>query len=123
MALNNLSNAGKYVHVTLVTPDSELERSLAAEFEKESHLELRTIIGSLSKLVQQILSDEDTAGLIVEIDPANTNELAALQQLRRVRGERLPIVVVTEKLYANTARQLLQLKVADWIPKPLKAQE
>src|SRR5262249_4982100 len=84
---------------------------------------LRTINGSLSKHVQQILSDEDAVGVIVEIDPTNKDELAALQQLRRVRGDRLPIIVVTEKLYANTARQLLQLKVADWIPKPLKPQE
>jgi pilus assembly protein CpaE len=120
---NTLPTAGKYVHVTLVTPDSELQRSLAAEFEKESHLELRTIPGSLCKHVQQILSDEDAAGVIVEIDPANGDELAALQQIRRVRGERFPVIVVAEKLYANTARQLLQLKVADWIPKPLKAKE
>jgi pilus assembly protein CpaE len=120
---NTLPTAGKYAHVTLVTPDSELERSLAAEFEKEPHLELRAIHGSLCKHVQQILSDEDAASVIVEIDPANKDELAALQQIRKVRGERLPLVVVTEKLYANTARQLLQLKVADWIPKPLKTQE
>ena len=123
MARNNLPSAGKYVHVTLVTPDSELERSLAAEFEKEPRLELRTIHGPLSKHVQQILSDKDAAAFIVEIDPANNDDLAALQQIRKAGGDRLPVIVLTDKLYASTARQLLQLQVSDWIPKPLKAQE
>src|SRR5262245_50084642 len=123
MALNNLSSAGKYVHVTLVTPDSELERSLAAEFEKEPQLELHTIQGQLSKQVQQILSDKDAAALIIEIDPANNDDLAALQQIRKAGGDRLPVIVLTDKLYASTARQLLQLQVSDWIPKPLKAHE
>jgi pilus assembly protein CpaE len=123
MARNNLPSAGKYVHVTLVTPDSELERSLAAEFENEPQLELRTIHGPLSKQVQQILSDKEAAAFILEIDPANNDDLAALQQIRKAGGDRSPVIVLTDKLYASTARQLLQLQVSDWIPKPLKAQE
>jgi len=123
MALNNLSSAGKYVHVTLVTPDSELARSLAAEFEKEPQLELRTIHGPLSKQVQQILSDKDAAAFIIEIDPANNDDLMALQHIRKAGGDRLPVIVLTDKLYTTTARQLLQLQISDWIPKPLKAHE
>jgi pilus assembly protein CpaE len=123
MPSSTLPSAGRYVHVTLVTPDSQLERSLAAEFEKESQLELRTIHGPLCKHLKQILSDEDAAAVIVEIDPANNDDLAALQQIRKAGGDRLPVIVLTERLFASTARQLLQLQVSDWIPKPLNAQE
>src|SRR5262245_311544 len=123
MSPNTFPSAGKYIHVTLVTPDSELAHSLVGEFDKEPRLELRIIHGSLCKHVQQILSDGDAAGVIVEIDPASKDDLAALQQIRTAGGDRLPVIVLTEKLYANTARQLLQLKVSDWIPKPLKTEE
>src|SRR5262245_55658810 len=123
MARNNPSSAGKYVHVTLVTPDSELERSLTAEFDKEPQLELHTIPGPLGKHLQQILSDKTAAAFIVEIDPANNDDLDALQQIRKTGGDRLPVIVLTDKLYASTARQLLQLQISDWIPKPLKAQD
>jgi pilus assembly protein CpaE len=123
MPLNSFPSAGKFIHVTLVTPDRELERSLAAEFEHEPRLELRTVHGALHNHVQQILSDEGSAVVIVEIDPANNDDLAALQQMREADGGRLPVIVLTEKLYASTARQLLQLQVLDWIPKPLNTQE
>jgi pilus assembly protein CpaE len=123
MPINSFPTAGKLLHVTLVTPDRELERSLAAEFENEPRLELRTLHGALHNHVRQILSDEDSAVVIVEIDAANNDDLAALQQMREADGGRLPVVVLTEKLYASTARQLLQLKVSDWIPKPLNTQE
>jgi pilus assembly protein CpaE len=123
MSLNSFPSAGKFVHVTLVTPDRGLELSLAAAFENEPRIALRTIRGPLRNHVAEILSDQDSAAIVAEIDAANNDDLAALQQLREAEGGRLPVVVVTEKLYASTARQLLQLRVSDWIPKPLNAQE
>src|SRR5262249_41548787 len=33
------------------------------------------------------------------------------------------VLVITERLYQNTLRQLLRLQVSDWMPKPLKTQE
>jgi pilus assembly protein CpaE len=123
MARNSLPSTGRVDHVTLVTPDRELERSLVAEFESEPRIALNIVHGPLSNHVQQILSDEDLGAVIVEIDAANDDDLAALQQLREAEGGRVPVIVVTEKLYARTARQFLRLQVSDWIPKPLNTQE
>jgi pilus assembly protein CpaE len=123
MARNSLPSAGRFVHVTLVTPDRELERSLATEFENEPRIALNALHGPLRNQVQQILADEDLAAVIVEIDAANNDDLAALRQLREAEGGRLPVIVVTERLYASTARQFLRLQVFDWIPKPLNTQE
>jgi pilus assembly protein CpaE len=123
MGLNSSPSASKFFHVTLVTPDREVERSLAVAFKNESRIALRTVNGLLRNHVQEILSDEDSAAVIVEIDPENSDDLAALQKVREAEGGRVPVIVVTEKLYARTARQLLQLRVSDWIPKPLNARE
>jgi pilus assembly protein CpaE len=118
-----LHSAGKFFHVTLVTPDPAVERALAPELKKALRLELRSLHGTLRDHVQSILSDEDAAAVIVEIDPESKDDLLALQQVREASGGRLPILVVTEKLYQATLRQLLRLQVSDWMPKPLNAQE
>jgi pilus assembly protein CpaE len=123
MLRNPLHSAGKFFHVTLVTPDRAVERGLAPQFEKEPQIELRSLHGPLRDHVQSILSDEDAAAIIVEIDPESDEDLVALQQVREASGGRLPVVVVTEKLYQKTLRQLLRLQISDWIPKPLNAEE
>ena len=116
-------NTGKFFHVTLVTPDPAVERTLAPEFKKELRLGLRCLHGPLRDHVQSIVSDQDAAAIIVEIDAASRDDLAALQQVREASGGRVPVLVVTERLYQNTLRQLLHMQVSDWMPKPLNTQE
>jgi len=116
-------SASKLAHVTLITPDQALEQAVALAFEMEPQLELHAIRGSIRDCVQKVLGDEDLVALVVEIDPANTEDLAALQQLCQTDGGHLPVIVVTEKLYTQTLRQLLQFRVSDWMRKPLDAQE
>jgi pilus assembly protein CpaE len=123
MLRNPLHSAGKFAHVTLVTPDPAVADSLNAEFVKEPRLELRTLRGALRDHVQPILSDQDAVAVIVEVDPESKDDLVALKQIREGSVTHLPIIVVTEKLYSNTLRQLLRLQVSDWMPKPLDAQD
>src|SRR5262249_1677826 len=115
-------NTGKFFHVTLVTPDPAVERTLAPEFKKELRLGLRCLHGPLRDHVQSIVSDQDAAAIIVEIDPASSDDLAALQQVREASGGRLPVLVATERLYHSPQRQLLHLQVSDWIAYPLNTQ-
>ena len=94
MLRTSLDKPGKFLHVILVTPDPAVEPTLAPEFKKALRLGLRSLHGSLRDHIQSIVSDQEAAAIIVEIDPASSDDLAALQQVREASGGRLPVLVI-----------------------------
>lgn len=65
----------------------------------------------------------DCALLIVDIDPKRQDHLLALQPITARLGGRAPVIVLTDAFDAAVGRWLVQLKVADFLCKPIKPDE
>jgi pilus assembly protein CpaE len=57
--------------------------------------------------------------VVVDLDAGRADEMAALERLMEQVGAWPPVVVVTQAFDANVARTLLQMRVADFLVKPV----
>lgn len=61
--------------------------------------------------------------LILDIDASNVADFEQLQKIRRMVGHALPIIVISENFSPAAARILIQLKVTDFLVKPLQTSD
>ncbi len=108
--------------VMVVTADSAFEESVRATFTAASQIELAVISGPLSAHEAQV-AGEDLTVIVVDLDPAQEPELAALTRLMARLNGWPPVVVVTPSFDKETARQMLQMRVADFLVKPVQPVE
>jgi pilus assembly protein CpaE len=110
---------GKTV-VTVLTADAEFEQSVRATFGASGAIDLHVVAGTISDA-----GALDTAGvtvLIVDLDASRVDEVAALERFM-MAGVNTPVVVVTRSFDAEVARTLLQMRVADFLVKPVQPLE
>ena len=61
--------------------------------------------------------------LVVEIDPDNAADLAALENFAAGPGQRIPVVAAAENLTISATRRLLRTSIADVLPIPFSLEE
>jgi pilus assembly protein CpaE len=61
--------------------------------------------------------------LVVEIDPDNAADLAALENFASGPGQRIPVVAAAENLTIAATRRLLRSSIADVLPIPFSLEE
>jgi pilus assembly protein CpaE len=106
--------------VVVLTADAELDRSVRAAFGASSAIDLVVVAGRIAEQ-SDALDIEGAAVVVVDLDAGGDEELAALARLMaRVRA-RPPVIAVTQSFDANVARTLLQMRVADFLVKPVAA--
>ena len=111
--------AGKTV-VTVLTADAAFEESVRATFGASGAIELHIVSGTISTV-----GALDTTGvtvLIIDLDASRSDEMAALERFMLAGGAR-PVVAVTQNFDAEVARSLLQMRVADFLVKPVQPLE
>ena len=111
--------AGKTV-VTVLTTDAEFEQSVRSTFGASGAIELHVVAGTISTI-----GTLDTAGVtvvIVDLDANRSDEMLALERFM-LAGNSTPVVVVTQSFDAEVARSLLQMRVADFLVKPVQPLE
>jgi pilus assembly protein CpaE len=111
--------AGKTV-LTVLTADAEFEQSVRATFGASGAIELHVVSGTIGTV-----DTLDTAGVtvvIVDLDASRTDEMLALERFM-LAGIATPVVVVTQAFDAEVARSLLQMRVADFLVKPVQPLE
>src|SRR5476649_1912194 len=106
--------------VVVLTADAEFERSVRATFGASSAIELTMVPGRISECSDK-LDVENTTVVVVDLDAGSDEEMAALARLMaRVRAWP-PVVAVTQSFDENVARTLLQMRIADFLVKPVAA--
>jgi pilus assembly protein CpaE len=110
------------IQVVVLTPNADFEELVRAAFGFGAKFSLSVVKGGL-------LSDGatlDVAGagvVIVDLDSTQTEEFLALDLLtRRIAGS-APVVVVTQALHESVPRRLVQMRIADFLVKPVAATE
>jgi pilus assembly protein CpaE len=104
--------------VTVVTTDTEFERLARSTFGTSRAIELTVVAGRIAEQGDDLKVDGANV-VVVDIDASNADEMAALARLvSRVRS-RPPIVAVTQSFDEGVARTLLQMRVTDFLVKPV----
>jgi pilus assembly protein CpaE len=106
--------------VVVVTADAEFDRSVRATFGASSAIDLAVVTGRIAEQ-GETLDVEGAAVVVVDLDAGRADEMQALAKLMaRVRAWP-PVIAVTQSFDENVARTLLQMRIADFLVKPVPA--
>ena len=84
---------------------------------------IRKFDGGLDKLAVNGPLLRRTDMLVLQIDPDNAAELAALEQFATTVGGRIPVVAAAHDLTIAATRRLMRLSIADVLPIPFTREE
>jgi pilus assembly protein CpaE len=115
------STAGK-TQVVVLTADAAFEEQVRATFGTSPQIALNVVSGSIN-VVGETLSLADATVAVIDLDAAMPGEMQALEGLMARIGAWPPVIVVTQSFDANVARTLLQMRVADFMVKPVSPVE
>jgi pilus assembly protein CpaE len=111
------SNASNTV-VAVLTADPAFEQSVSATFGASGAIELRVVRGTVASVDN--FAAEGATVVVIDLDTARPEEMVALEHMMLQIGISPPVVVVTQSFDAEVARSLLQMRVADFLVKPVQ---
>ena len=119
MRLSRSPNPGSTrSRVVVVTADAEFDRSVRSTFGASSAIDLAVVTGRIAEQAEA-LDVEGAVVVIVDLDAGRADEMQALAKLMaRVRAWP-PVIAVTQSFDENVARTLLQMRIADFLVKPV----
>ena len=118
MKISRTNAAANATRVVVLSADQGFLGELNAAFGANAQMALTPVPGSLSELEAQLdLAQANVA--VIDLDAAQPGEMQALERLMARLGARPPIVVITQSFDAGVARALVQMRVADFLVKPV----
>jgi len=108
--------------VVVLTADQAFEESVRAIFGTSSLISLDVVTGNLSGRADNIRF-EDATVVVVDVDASVDAELAALERMMLRIGNGPPVIAVTQAFEEAHARRLMQMRVADFLVKPVRPAE
>jgi pilus assembly protein CpaE len=105
--------------VVVLTADAEFDSSVRSTFSASSAIDLSVVSGSLAEQ-GDTLELSDATVVVLDFDAGRAEEMAALARLMSRVGNWPPVVAVTQKFDESVARVLLQMRVADFLVKPVE---
>jgi pilus assembly protein CpaE len=106
--------------VVVVTPDAEFERAVRSTFGASKAIDLALAPGRIANLADT-LALQDATVVVVDLDAGRADEMGGLARLMARAGNRPPVIAVTQSFDAELARILMQMRVADFLVKPVAA--
>jgi pilus assembly protein CpaE len=122
MKIGRANSEAGTTRVIVVTADAGFEELVRATFGASEQIALSVVAGSIVA-VDGDLDDQSATVAVVDLDGTQADEMRALERLMARVGARLPVVVVAQEVAADLARTLLQMRVADFLVKPVSAVE
>ena len=98
--------------------DADFERLLRSTFGADAKIDLTIAVGGFAETIRKLDTNGATVA-VVDIDPASEADLAALNALTQRLGGTPPVIVAIPSFDVSVARQLLQMRVADFVVKPV----
>jgi pilus assembly protein CpaE len=103
-------------HVVMISSDSQFREMVANTFSSQLQISLESFEGDLTQLPEGALAKATV--LVVDLDAGSEEQIAALARMTARQGS-APAVVVTQLFDEAVARRLLQIRVADFLVKPV----
>ncbi len=104
--------------VVVVTADAEFERAVRSTFGTSSAIDLDVVSGRIADKGDGLTLEGATV-VVVDLDAGRADEMGALQRLMARVGAWPPVIAVTQGFDAELARTLMQMRVADFLVKPI----
>ena len=108
--------------VEVLSADPQFERVVQDTFAVSGKIDLKVVNGTVAAHGEELGRDGVTV-VVVDLDPADVSEMAALETLAARLAGWPPIVVVTPSFDRETARRLMQMRIADFLIKPVQSTE
>jgi pilus assembly protein CpaE len=118
MLMSRSKTAEGKTRVIILTADAGFEASARETFKAGAQIDLQVAEGTLSALAGK-LEVEGATVVVIDLDAAREEEMRALQTFVAKTGSWPPVIVVTQTFDAEVARTLLQMRVADFLVKPV----
>ncbi len=106
--------------VVVLTADAEFDNAIRSTLGTSRAVDLVMVSGSVAEQ-GETLPAEDANVLVVDLDAGRAEEMAALARLMARVGSWPPVVAVTQTFDESVARTLLQMRIADFLVKPVAA--
>lgn len=104
--------------IVVLTADAEFDRSVRSTFGSSKAIDLVVLSGPISAQ-SNAFDVEDATVVVIDVDAGHEAELQALSQtMARIRSGP-PVIAVTRSFDENVARTLLQMRIADFLVKPV----
>jgi pilus assembly protein CpaE len=104
--------------VVVLTADDSFGDSVRTTFAVSSAIDLTLVAGGIAERGDALDIGEATV-VVVDLDAGRPEEMAALAQLMARIGQWPPVIAVTQSFDENVARTLLQMRIADFLVKPV----
>jgi len=122
MTLGRSTGGAGKMQVVVVTADPAFEEMARATFGTSQQIELAVLSGTLAA-VEADIQPGAAAVVVIDLDAAPNEDLQALESLMSREGPRLPVVAVVRSVDAGLARALVQMRLADFLIKPVSPVE
>jgi len=122
MAIGRTSSETGQTQVVVVTADPAFAELARSTFGTSPQIALRVISGTLAAVEGDIDAPSATVA-VIDLDAVAANDMQALDRLMMGEGAGLPVVAVARSIDANLARTLLQMRIADFLVKPVSPVE
>lgn len=122
MRMTRSASATGKTCVVVLTADVEFEKMVRSTFSASPQIDLRVVSATVASAGEQI----DVTGatvVVIDLDAKRDDEMAAMARLMTRIGAWPPVVVVTQDFEADVARTLIQMRVSDFLVKPISPVE
>ncbi len=106
--------------VVVLTPDAAFDQFARSTFGASSQIDLHVVSGRLTE-AGDALDTEAATVVVVDVDAGRADEMAALAKMMARLGAWPPVVAVTQGFDADLARTFMQMRIADFLVKPVAA--
>ncbi|NVO16569.1 MAG: response regulator receiver protein [Rhodoplanes sp.] len=108
--------------VVVVTPDPAFEQVVQDTFAAAPQVELELMSGSVAEHAEAITAADATV-VVVDLHAATLDDMTSLQALVARLDGWPPVVTVTDAFDKEVMRQILKMRVADFLVKPVQPVE
>lgn len=122
MRMTRSASATGKTCVVVLTADVEFEKMVRSTFSASPQIDLRVVSATVASAGEQI----DVTGatvVVIDLDAKRDDEMTAMARLMTRIGAWPPVVVVTQDFEADVARTLIQMRVSDFLVKPISPVE
>jgi pilus assembly protein CpaE len=108
--------------IVVLTADSAFEEQTRAALGASQQVGLTVVPGTIDLAADHLNLDQATVA-VVDLDASDAEQMHGLERMMARIGSWPPVVVITQGFDAGVARTLLQLRVADFMVKPVAPTE